>query len=337
MTLKEIAEAENVSITTVSKIINNVTPSPASPEVVDRIWNAVEQSGYKPNQYSRLDTSTSPIETASKAIACLFTSITEEATDWYLSELVQGIEDESAAANYTIKHSFSFKEIDDSLIEKLRVDSVSGIIVMRQFEDTSILDFLKKHFKHVVYVGTNALPIPYDQVVCDGYKAARLIMEHLINLGHTKIGYIGACKSHQSYQGYHDSLIANGIMINEIYAMHESDYSSRHGYESALQLISTTDVTAIFAINDITAVGVLKAVNDSGLRCPEDISVVSIDNIELSQYTSPSLTTVDIPIKEMGGLACQVLIDRIEGRRKLSPVTSVFPFELVVRNSCKKL
>lgn len=336
MTLKEIAKLANVSISTVSKVINQSSPQAASKEVQDRIWKIVNESGYKPNEHARQLKSMSNKSQGitQQYIACLLAKTPTDRSDTFGATLTRSIEAETLANGYCVRYTFTPKEINADLIEKLKADKINGIIVFGKAEKF-VLTFLKKNFKFVVYISLNPTAISYDQVICNGCFAAQHAVQHLIDLGHTRIAYIGETKNEQRYDGYKNALDENQITHDKELIFNITS-SIKEGYDSASTLFQkNTNVSAIFCINDILAIGVLKAIEDAHLSCPKDISVISIDNIELAQFVSPMLTTVDIPVEEMGKMAVKILIDRIKRGHTL-PLRVTFPFKIIERESCQK-
>jgi LacI family transcriptional regulator len=179
-------------------------------------------------------------------------------------------------------------------------------------------------------------------VLVDNYVGARAAVEHLLGLGHRRIGYLGQIVvgspeivDNQRYRGYWDALTAAGIEVQDEWVMLDLDaYSTTDGYRGLRRLMATPPgVTAVIAFSDIMAAGVLQAVHDLKLRTPDDISVIGFDNT-YAPYLSPPLTTVAIPMVEVGRAAAQVAIDALENRhRKLRFYGKKLATELIVRSS----
>ena len=211
MTLKEIAKEAGVSVSTVSRVINN--SKAASKEVQDRIWEIVRRTGYTPNsmaQSLKLGAA-QPGEAASHSLACLFARTPDMMTDLFFNSLARSIEQEAFRHNYLLKYSFSAFDIKNPSTYRLVMDNhVNGIAVLGRC-DKQTLKFLKQYFNSVVYVGLNSLDAKYDQVICDGRQTGRAATEHLIGLGHSRIGYIGETANEERYLGYCDALAAGRI------------------------------------------------------------------------------------------------------------------------------
>lgn len=172
-----------------------------------------------------------------------------------------------------------------------------------------------------------------DEVVCDGKKAAETAMKHLILLGHRNIAYIGDCSYESRYIGYCNSLINNNIPINYEW-IKQTDQTGEAGSIAFEELLEKSDsFSAVFCANDVTAISVLDILRKKRRQVKRKISVISIDNIEESQNTSPFLTTINIPRGEMAHMAVTLLLDRIE-KKHSEAVRIEFPCCIVNRSSC---
>lgn len=338
MTLKEIAAEAGVSISTVSRVINKSSKCPASPEVQKHIWEIVRRTGYVPNATARdlKRGTTSGREVPSRSIACLFARASDAETDLFFSSLARSIEKEAFKHNYILKYTFTAFDINHPSTFRLITDNhVDGVAVLGRC-DKQLLKFLKQYFNYVVYTGLNNLDAKYDQVVCDGYQAAITAIDHLARLGHRKIAYIGETINEQRYNGYCAALAEHHIPFQKNYVSNVT-LSSEGGYNGAKRLLSKDcDATAFFCPNDVTAIGAMRAIKEHGLSIPDDISIISIDDIDTAQYLTPMLTTIHIPVDEMGQMAAKILIDRIEGGHSL-PVKMNLPYYIANRESCVPL
>lgn len=336
MTLKEIAQEAGVSISTVSRVINNTGSKAASPEVRERIWEIVRRTGYTPNSAAQnLKRGKTGSKTNTHSLACLFARTPDATNDPFFSSLARSVEAEAYKQNYILKSSFTPFDINKSDTCRMILDTnVDGVVILGRC-DKATLKFLKQHFHYVAYTGLNGIEANYDQILCDGYTASICAVEHLIQLGHKKIGYIGETSSENRYTGYCTALEQHSLPFDysQVSAV---PFSSNGGYKGAQKLLEQRpDLTAIFCGNDITAIGALRAIKDKGLKIPRDISVISIDDIDTSQYLSPMLTTVHIPVEEMGKTAAKILIDRINGGHTL-PMKINLPRYIAKRESCDK-
>lgn len=337
MTLKEIAQEAGVSISTVSRVINNTDSKAASPEVKERIWEVVRRTGYVPNsaaQNLKLG-HTGSNKTNSHSLFCLYARTPNAPDDPFFSSLARSVEIEAYKQNYILKSSFTSFDITKSETCRMILDTdVSGGVILGRC-DKPTLKFLKQHFHYVAYTGLNGIDANFDQILCDGYGASICAMEHLIQLGHKHIGYLGETSLENRYQGYRDCLEKYHLPYDNSYVAPVT-FSSNGGYKGAKRLLEQQPrLTAIFCGNDITAIGAMRAIKDHGLKIPKDISVISIDDIDTAQYLSPMLTTVHVPVDAMGSTAAKILIDRINGGHTL-PMKIHLPCHLAKRESCGK-
>lgn len=335
MTLKEIAAEAGVSISTVSRVINKSSKCPASQEVQDRIWEIVRRTGYVPNSSARelkmgIQENTG---TRSRSIACIFARVSEKETDSFFAALARSIEKEAFRYNYILKYTFTAFDINHPGTYRLVTDNhVDGVAVLGRC-DKQLLKFLKRYFKCIAYTGLNSLDAKYDQIICSGYDTAVTAVNHLLSLGHRQIAYIGETEHEDRYRGYCDALAAAKIPLRKELTANVA-LSSEGGYRGASSLLDKNcGATAYFCPNDITAIGVMRALKEHNLSIPEDVSLISIDDIETAQYLTPMLTTIHIPVDEMGQMTAKILIDRIEGGHTL-PMKISLPYYIANRESC---
>lgn len=335
MTLKEIAKIAGVSVSTVSRVVNQNNPKAASPEIQQKIWNVVRETGYIPNTAARQLKSghTEEDKSTPKSIACIFGRSKDTLSDPFFSQLARSIEQEAFKNNFLLKYSFSAMDMSRTYLDKhlseLRVD---GIVVLGRHSD-DLLDYLGGRYANLVYTGLNPVGAAYDQVVCDGYEAAFAAVKYLHKLGHINIGYIGEQNKENRFLAYQDALKQLGLPFSNSFVANVTQ-SSEGGYTGALELLGqAAGLTAIFCANDVTAIGAMRAFKENGLRIPKDISIIGIDDIETAQYMSPMLTTIHIPLEELGKIAAQTLINRIQRKHKL-PMKISLPFYIAKRESC---
>lgn len=198
------------------------------------------------------------------------------------------------------------------------------------------MNFIEKHYRNKVYVGRNVMDCDWDQVICDGYDATKIALEHLIFNGHKRIGYIGESVNEVRYQAFSDMVVKHGL-DQDANLVCRCQQNGDGGYMGADKMIkqATPLPTAVFCATDIAAIAAIRRFSEAGIRIPNQLSVISMDNIELSAYVSPMLTTVETPIVELGNVAVQTLIDRINKRHRL-PMKIFLPNKLMVRESVAK-
>ena len=326
-----------MSPSTVSRILNSPDNSFASEEVRNRVWQVVQSVGYTPNETARnLRMKKNDKKLPSKTIACIFARTKNPMDNPFFSQIARAIEQQAISMGYVVSYSFSAFDIENtSIIERIVSTSVDGVVVLGKFS-TNIMRFLNHHYKNIIYVGLNNIDVCWDQVICDGYEAAICAMRYLIKMGHHSIAYLGEIKNEVRFQAYADALAETGIKLDKK-LMVDCESGGSGGYTGALALLkSDAAVSAIFCINDITAIAAIKYIRERKLNVPKDISVISIDDIEMAQYVTPMLTTVKIPKSELGKMAVKTLVDRIERGHRLSMKVTL-PHNLIIRESVRAI
>ena len=334
MTLKEIAQRAGVSVSTVSRVVNGKDAKAASPEVSSRIWKIVRETGYTPNLNAQnlQSGSSGEAQTPRGKIFVIFARKIDTYIDPFFTELMHAIEKEAFTRKYpiqTIMTDVELRSISTGTIEKH-----SAAIILGQINDAN-LAVLKARFKHLVYIGLNELPetARIDQILCSGYDAARSAVAYLAGLGHRRIFYIGETRNEGRYEGYLEEMKHLGIPTTPEYVW-QAQLSPQSGFACMKDILSQKlPFSAVFCANDDTAIGVVRALLEHDVSVPGDVSVIGMDDIEMSRYLSPMLTTVHIPTEEMGNQAAKVLIDRMEGGHK-TPMKIHFPSSLSPRESC---
>lgn len=335
MTLKDIAKEAGVSISTVSRVINNTSSKAASQEVRERIWEIVRRTGYIPNYSAQtLKLGIKEATISSHSLTCLFARTPSAPNNPFFATIAKSVETEAYKYNYFLKSSFASFDINNVETYKMLQASANGVVILGRC-DKSTLKFIKQYCHNVIYTGLNPLDAKYDQILCDGYSAATTAMDYLFQLGHRHIGYVGETDCENRYDGYRQFIQEHGMPFDCSYVA-SAQLTSSDAYEGAMKLLKKQPcLTAIFCGDDIAAIGVLRAIHDLNLKVPDDFSVVSIDDIDTAQYLSPMLTTIHVPMEEMGKLAAKMLIDRISGGHTL-PMKINLPFFLAKRESCAK-
>lgn len=342
MTLKEIAEKVGVSASTVSRVINKNDTKCASQSVREKIWDAVTASGYVPNQHAqRLKMSASGQKAAEqevpeKNLACIFARSRDINNDPFFNSIYRAVEKEAFGSGYFIKYSLSFPQlVSPSSIALLKSANIDGIVILGRCKSDQ-LQLLRSEFRNIICVSLNAISPVIDQIVCDGYQVARTAVNYLHTLGHASIGYIGEIENEIRYKGYRDEMAALGLAMPRERIVDVS-LSMEGGYHGVRRLKESGGLPgAIFCCNDITAVGAIKGIKEMGLKIPQDVSLLSIDDIEMASYVTPMLSTISIPKEEMGKMAVKILLDRINKGHRL-PVKLELPYQIKARESCRDL
>lgn len=325
-TITDVALKANVSITTVSRVVNNSSHK-VHPATRERVQQVVQELDFRPNALAKgLPTK----KTLTIGI------IIPDISNPYYSEIVRGIQNVADKAGYsvTLQNTDGKQEGIIRSIYLLRDKSADGVIfsggIIAGYETLSILRELKER---VVVIGRHQVDFP--AVMVDNMGGASHAAQHLIGLGHTKIAFIGgsdgSTTSEDRLAGYRNALAQNGFPYDEKLVTRGS-WNPRSGYLMAKMLLRAKNrPTAIVCANDQMAFGAIKAAKEARLAVPDDLAVVGFDNIPLSSYFDPPLTTVEIPIQEIGAASMKMLIGLLSGIKfeKLK----VFKTKLLVRRS----
>jgi DNA-binding LacI/PurR family transcriptional regulator len=330
-TIYDVARLAGVSTATVSRALNGTGQIAASTRAA--IEAAVEELGYRPNTIAR-----SLVTKSTQTIALLLPDITNP----FYAALVSGIQQTALAHGWTMLlcTTESDPEREEHYLRVLRAKQVDGALV----------DGLVLPSDRIAQIVEDGLPIvcldrdidsrsiPLVQV--DNRLGGRLATEHLVGLGHTRIAHVtGAGElgiSDARLAGYRDALADARIPV-DFDLVEEGRFTDEGGHDAARKLLEREpELTAIFAANDLSALGVMNAVAETGRRVPDDVSVVGFDDLHLSAYTAPPLTTVRQPAVEIATLATEILIGLTKGRQT-EEMRHLLEPELVVRGSTRAI
>lgn len=333
ISVREIARIAGVSASTVSRVLRDRNTNAASKEVRDRIVGIADELGYTPQRRGRAAQTGAESATDSRFF-CLIARPAEVARDdQFFSQIIMGIEGEAIRQSRALEYVFQLVDVENGIMDRICCDIPhKALIVLGRFE-RGLLDMLTKRFDPLIYVGLNDLGIDHDQVVCDGGMAAEAAVKYLYGLGHRRIGFIGDA-GEMRYEGYRRGMEACGLIASRQIVAADAKISMEGG-QLAMQTILAAGgrPTAVFCANDRAAIGAMKACKDFQLRIPEDVSFVGMNDIEVSRYANPALTSISVPLEEMGRIAVRVLSDRIRGQHSL-PLYVRLPFRITERESC---
>jgi len=325
ITIKDVARAAQVSISTVSRFIN--TPDSVSEKLKERIDKAIKDLGYRPNRIGQ------SLRTGStKLIGFIIPDITNPA----FLLIVKGAED------YLKKHGYSFilcgsdhsVREESKLLRALISQGVDGLIVTCSGGHNSELNkVLSAQHMHIVFVDRKYERVPTAYVGADNYSGLEKMMDYLVQTGHKSFVYLCGEKQVSSAKerlaGFLNGVKKYGI---EDYQVLFGEFTFESGYSLTKTLRKVPD--AIVAGNDLMAFGTIQALREKGYKVPEDVSVVGFDDMFFSKYYKPSLTTIRQPIYNMGRKAGRMLLSLMSGK-KIKNKNVILDTEIVVRNSTK--
>lgn len=327
VTIKDVARRAGVSVTTVSRVLNN-SPHPISPETRRKVLEAVAELGFCPNAAAR---SLQLNET--RTIGLMLPDVANP----YYSGIVRGIEDVAHHEGYTIILCNTDRSRERTLkyLRVLREKRVDGVIFMGGgvVEDAKEDRFFQQEDIPTVVIGRHSGPFPSVQI--DNSEAAKRAVLHLMARGYRHIACIAGPPSSTTTRdrlaGYYQALAENGLEHDPLWVVY-ADFTPGGGYKAVQELLKRRPrPTALFVHNDLMAVGAIKALAEEGLVIPKEIAIVGFDDIPLASYVIPTLTTVRVPVYEMGATAMRLLRDLLVGQPV--PEVTILPVELIVRES----
>lgn len=326
-TIKEIALEAGVSTATVSRVLNN--PERVKQTRRDAVLKVIERHDYVSHGMAG-----ALAGARSMTIGVVIPTITNS----IYAAFTQAIQRVAQRAHYGVLLGVSDFEPDEEqrIIRHLIERRVDGLILTGGGRDPSIYRVIDRH--QIPYVVTWRLDgdAKCPCVSFDNYVAGRLAMSHLLELGHSRIGLIcGRSKVNdramERRKAYEDALTERGFVIDQS-IIFERDFEFIEGRTAMRRMLDSADPpTAVFAANDIQAVGALAECHAAGLNVPTDISIMGFDDLPLAEYTLPKLTTIRVPGQRMGHIATSRLMAMIHGES--NPQSEVLPVELILRES----
>lgn len=333
VTIKQIARLANVSPTAVSMALNN--RKGVSKKTRERILQIAKKLNYTPNYAAR-----SLSGKRSHSLGLLISNI----ADPFYSELVKGVEEKANTLGYNIILSNTANNVikEKHYVSTFVSKGVDGIIFSTVTVDDPNIDWLiEGQFPFVIL---NRLPLNHpfidrmDSVALNDYSGSYKAIEHLYKLGHDQIAIIAGLMQVSTgigrTNGAKQAMSDYGLKLNPRFFI-ECHYSQEQAFQAARRLLGLKKApTAFFAEGDNMALGVREAVLSAGLKIPEDIAIVGYDNIDVSALTGIELTTINAKTYEMGAMAAEILINKIEEDTPSMVSKIVLDAELVIRKSC---
>src|SRR5215469_8303890 len=327
VTLKILAEYLDLSPATVSIVLNN---SPVAKSISlatrQRVQAAAKKLDYRPNLHARM---------LRTRLTNTVGVIVPEVSEGYFTKVMLGVEQyllQEGSLYFTVRHLCRpdlMEEYPDLLIKR----SVDGFLSINT-------ELRHKVALPVVSISSHARLPGVTNVVLDHDRAAKVALRHLYDLGHRRIAFMKGNRYVSDSDTRWEAIVSIareiGIVVRPELSIHleKNSWSPDIGYPPVRELLARTrDFTAIFSFNDTAAIGAIRAIEDVGLNCPRDISVIGFDDIIVSEYLSPRLTTVRQPLHQMGTTAAELLVKRIQNPEAPFQDQVWFEPELVVRES----
>ncbi len=331
ITIVDVAQESGVSYSTVSRVLNGFEH--VREETRQRVLEAVDKLGYVANLQAR-----SLAGGKTNIIGFLVPGL----DNGYIGEVVRGADEELARSNYNMMlyttHRYQGKESE--YVKSISDGMTDGLLLIVPLTPASYITAMQNQkFPYVLIDQSDSTSTSYI-VDSTNWQGAYDATTYLIELGHRNIAHItglmGLNSATERLEGYKAALFDHNIPLNEDYILHGNFYHQQ-GYMHAQTLVNLSNrPTAIFAANDLTAIGVMEGVRDIGLSIPEDISIIGFDDIPQSVITYPKLTTMHQSLEQMGRVAVQLLLEQIENpERQARRIT--LATRLVERESCREI
>lgn len=333
VSLKDVALRAGVSVKTVSNVVNNYPH--IRPVTRDRVQRAIDELGYRPNPTAR------HLRTGRSGIIAL---AVPELGNPYFADLAAAVIDAAAQHKHTVllDHTAGLRAQELLVSQGFRSHIIDGLILSPiQLETADLLARLDG--PPLVLLGEREYDAPYDHIAIDNVAAARLAVRHLIGLGRRRIAFLGARReslrqpAHLRLSGWREEILASGGTPHEELVVATDGYDRWDGVAAMTRLLDLAEPPdAVFAYNDLVALGAMRVLAERGLGVPDDVAVVGFDDIDDGRYAPVSLTTVSPDKAAIARLAVDCLLSRIEAgssAAELAPRRVLPGHTLVVRES----
>ena len=337
-TIREVAALANVSVATVSRVLNNDQTYKMKEETRQRVWQAVAQFP-QPTSATRR-TPPKPSGTENVSVGCVLSVTKDKYRDPYFMSVLSGVEQALEARGYSLAFTSTYYDLKykDTLMSTFS-KPVSGLILMETL-DSQTYNYVRA--KVPCCVGVDTLHTDIDNVGYDHFAAACQATRHLVDLGHRRIAYIGGSglsrniKTSRRYWGYRSVIEVAGLPVDDALVRDclWDELICIEQVKAIMALSADRRPTAIFCGSDLMAIAALSGLYSLHIQIPNEVAVIGLSDIELSQVSCPPLSTIHVPTVEIGVAAVAALERRLKGGEQL-PQSIYLPTELVKRSSTK--
>ncbi|WHX49646.1 LacI family DNA-binding transcriptional regulator [Paenibacillus woosongensis] len=334
VTIKDVARKAGVSPSTVSRVLSNHPR--ISTETSQKVRAIMEQLGYHPNIMAK-----SLVSKTTNSICIMLPKSAEELfSNYFFMELIRGIVTQASRLGYDvlISSGANEKEEVEGVSRLLNGRRVDGVILLYSRTDDPVIDFLKEHGHPFVLIGRSDKYPDILSVDTDNVQASYDATKHLISLGHERIGFVSGppelVVSKDRLKGYMKALADAGLESRPEWIV-EGEFLQESGYRAMSFFMNLPNrPTALVLIDDVVAFGILRGLHELNYKVPEDLCLVSFNNIPLSELSTPPLSSVDIGIYNLGYTASQILIQSIKNNQDASyQKRQIIPHRLMIRES----
>ena len=333
-TITDVASEAGVHPSTVSRVLNGHPGTTMRPATRERVLSAVDRLGYRP---SALAVSLRLQRTLTLGM------LVPDITNPFFSSIIKGAEGAARQRGYNLIlcNSEDEAELEATYLRVLRERQVDGLLIASsQMADDTIAELRDQAFPFVL-LNRSTRSAEDLAVVVDNHGAAVKVVAHLAALGHRRVGHIAGPQNTTTgvdrLEGYRAGVLAYGLADEPELVVEADAFTEGAGHRAlGIMLSGPARPTAVFAANDLIAIGMLQRLRATGARVPDDLSIVGFNDIPLAGLLEPALTTVRVPQLEMGLAGAHLLIDRLEGQ-PIEHVRLTLPSELVIRTSSAAL
>lgn len=331
-TISDVAKRAGVSTMTVSRVINN--SGYTSQETQQRVEKAIAELGYVPNALAR-----SLRFKQTKTIALILTDITNP----FFTTLARGVEDAASENGFSVIYCNTDESPQEEAeyLYALLQKQVDGMLLVPARSSKESVIYLRERKEPVVVLDRRIMDLNVDTVRCDSEEGAYLLTRHLLDIGHRRIAVLSgpaeASTAIDRVAGYRRAVEQAGLEVDPQMICY-GQFIQESGYQMVQKVLSISPrPTAIFAANNFISIGAYHALRDAGLHIPEDISLVTFDDLPASLVLEPFLTVVDQPAYDMGYKGTELLLARLAGEGPAEQQEIILPVRIIIRKSSKPL
>lgn len=327
-TITDVAKRAGVSVSTVSRVLNN-HPNVGA-EVRQRVNDVIRELQYEPSRVAQRMRATS-----SRLVGVIFSDITNP----FYIDVLHSIEHtlSQQGISVLISNADSDEEREANFLRIMLNENIAGLIIAPTKENVPALAAAARGGLPIVVIDRRLSNIEVDTVLVDNFQGALTAIQHLIRLGHERIGVLSGplhlTSGRERYTGYLQAMTDAGLKVDPSMSRF-GNYREQSGYELANELLSApSPPTALFVANNLMTLGALNAIHERGHAIPDEIAVIGFDDLPWAISLNPPLTTVAQPTSEIGTRAAELLLDRMKDRLR-AVRTIELPTRLMIRASC---
>ena len=330
VTLKDVANKVGVHSSTVSRVLNPKTRSMVTEEIADKILSVVKDMGYRPNAFAQ-----SLKTNKSFTVGVMVPDLTNPA----FAPIIKGIDDMLEAHGYSVivASTYNLPEKQQSTVEKFRERHVDGLIIATAKRKDTLIDDCRQEGTPFVQAVRASVDADVSSVVSDEIIGGNMVVSHLAQLGHKRIAYVAGPQflstGYERYRGFLQGMKNAGLEADKDLVVFCEEFTEEEGRNATSKLLALRKkFTAIYAGNDLLALGVYDELEADGIKCGQDISVVGFDDMPFADKFNPPLTTVHTPLVNVGGEAARILLEKIADSSIPARTIKLKP-DLIVRSS----